>query len=182
MRSSFRQAGLALRRSVPLLLAALALGLLPTPAGAAGLVPGQPAPPLTLHTIDGQQIATGDLTGSVVIVTFWATWCGPCHEELPVLSDYVTDHAQQGLKVLAFSLDSPDAIEQVRAMTAKFSFPVGLLGSAWAGEYGRIWRVPVSFVIGRDGRLVNNGWDDPEPAWTRQRLERIVTPLLSVRN
>ncbi|WP_229219665.1 peroxiredoxin family protein [Rugamonas fusca] len=164
------------------LLAALYAGLLPVSAGAANLTVGQPAPPLLLHTLDGQQIATNDLVGNVVIVTFWATWCGPCHEELPLLSDYAAAHAQRGLKVLAFSLDGPDALAEVRAMAGKLSFPVGLLGSAWAGGYGRIWRVPVSFVIGRDGRLVDNGWDDHEPSWTVRRLEQIVTPLLPVKD
>lgn len=179
MPSSAMRTMMALRRHALSLLTALTLSVSPAPVDAASLTLGQTAPPLTLHTLDGKQIATGDLMGSVVIVTFWATWCGPCHEELPLLSDYAATHAQQGLKVLAFSLDSPDALDAVRAMSARLSFPVGLLGSAWAGDYGRIWRVPVSFVIGRDGRLVDNGWDDPEPTWTRQRLERTVTPLLS---
>ncbi|MBA5687594.1 TlpA disulfide reductase family protein [Rugamonas apoptosis] len=181
MPSSHRAPKTARRRAILLLLAALAAAHLPAPASAANLALGKPAPPITLHTLDGGQIATGELAGSVVIVTFWATWCGPCHDELPLLSEYAAAHARQGLKVLAFSLDGPDALAEVRAMAAKLSFPVGLLGSAWAGDYGRIWRVPVSFVIGRDGRLADNGWQDSAPAWTRQRLEQIVTPLLSIK-
>jgi len=160
--------------------AALLAATLAAPCDAAGgLALGQPAPPLTLQTLDGRQIATTDLAGSVVIVTFWATWCGPCHAELAILSNFAAAHAQEGLKVLAFSLDSPDAVADVRTMASQLSFPVGLLGSAWAGEYGRIWRVPVSFVIGKDGRLADNGWEDASPAWTTERLERVIMPLLA---
>lgn len=148
------------------------------PAQAAKLEVGQPAPPLVLTTLDGHRVATRDLSGDVVIVTFWATWCGPCRKELPLLSDYAERHAQQGLRILAFSIDGPDALAEVRAVAAKLSYPTGLLGSAWAGDYGRIWRIPVSFVIGRDGRLVDNGWNDHDPAWTAERLRRIVDPLL----
>jgi cytochrome c biogenesis protein CcmG/thiol:disulfide interchange protein DsbE len=159
-------------------LAGLACAAVPQLALAGALQLGQPAPPLTLHTIDGAHIATQDLRGKVVIVTFWATWCEPCHEELPLLSDYAARHAAQGLQVLAFSLDGPDALPAVRAAAARFSFPVGLLGSAWAGDYGRMWRIPVSFVIDRDGKLVDNGWTATDPVWTAQRLQRIVDPLL----
>lgn len=159
------------------LLAAAALA--PLGAHAAKLEVGQPAPPLVLTTLDGHRVATRDLIGNVVIVTFWATWCGPCHKELPLLSDYAAGHADQGLRVLAFSLDSADALPEVRDFATKLSFPTGLLGSAWAGDYGRIWRIPVSFVIGRDGRLVDNGWNDREPTWTAERLQRIVDPLLA---
>lgn len=148
------------------------------PVQAAKLEVGQPAPPLVLTTLDGHKIATRDLLGKVVIVTFWATWCGPCHKELPVLSAYAQRHAQQGLRVLAFSLDSPDALPEVRSFASTLSFPTGLLGSAWAGDYGRIWRIPVSFVIDRDGRLMVNGWNDHEPALTAEKLRRIVDPLL----
>jgi len=174
MRSKPSRPGRALAR-----LAAVVGALMPQLALAGALQLGQPAPPLTLHTIDGAQIATGDLRGKVVIVTFWATWCEPCRKELPLLSDYAARHAAQGLQVLAFSLDGPDALPAVRAAAAGFSFPVGLLGSAWAGDYGRMWRIPVSFVIGRDGKLLDNGWTDANPVWTAQRLQRIVDPLLA---
>ncbi|CAJ0896012.1 TlpA disulfide reductase family protein [Ralstonia flatus] len=154
------------------------LGGTHTVAQAASLEVGRPAPPLVLHTVDGQSISTDDLRGHVVMLTFWATWCGPCHQELPILSEYAAKHARQGLRVLGFSLDEPASLPEVRQMAAGWSFPVGLLGSAYAGGYGRVWRIPVNFTIDRNGLLADNGWDSREPAWTAERLERIVTPLL----
>jgi cytochrome c biogenesis protein CcmG, thiol:disulfide interchange protein DsbE len=139
---------------------------------------GKAAPPLVLRTLDGHSIATRDLLGQVVIATFWATWCEPCREELPMLSTYASSHAQQGLRVLGFSLDGPEALPKVRVVAASLSFPVGLLGNPYVGGYGRIWRIPVSFVIDRAGRLAHNGWDDDEQPLTRQQLQRVVDPLL----
>jgi peroxiredoxin len=138
---------------------------------------GQPAPPLVLQTLDGRRIATSELHGQVVIVTFWATWCEPCREELPMFSEYAKEHAAQGLQVLGFSLDGSDDLPKVRSVAATLHFPVGLLGSAYAGGYGRMWHLPVSFVIDRDGRLAYNGWDDDDPVMTKARLRELVEPL-----
>jgi cytochrome c biogenesis protein CcmG/thiol:disulfide interchange protein DsbE len=154
-------------------------GALSSRAHAADLKVGQLAPPLVLHTLDGRELATRELMGKVVIATFWATWCAPCVEELPLLSAYAAQHAAQGLQVLGFSLDDAQNLPKVRAVAASLSFPVGLLGSPWVPVYGRIWRLPVSFVIDRAGRLVDNGWNDDPPEWTAQRLKRVVDPLLA---
>jgi cytochrome c biogenesis protein CcmG, thiol:disulfide interchange protein DsbE len=139
---------------------------------------GKAAPPLVLQTVDGHSIATRDLLGQVVIATFWATWCEPCREELPMLSTYASSHAPQGLRVLGFSLDGPEALPKVRTVAARLSFPVGLLGNPYVAGYGRIWRIPVSFVIDRAGRLAHNGWDDDEQPLTKEQLQRVVDPLL----
>jgi len=160
-------------------LLALMNGIPAEVARANALIVGQTAPPATLVTLDGERIATPDLLGQVVILTFWATWCVPCRDELPLLSSYATQHASQGLRVLGFSLDTPDQLQQVRAVARSLSFPVGLMDAQSAPGYGRIWRIPVNFTIGRDGRLIDNGWKDKKPVWTQERLESIVTPQLS---
>jgi cytochrome c biogenesis protein CcmG, thiol:disulfide interchange protein DsbE len=162
--------------------AALMLLAAALPLHANDLVIGKPAPAVTLNTLDGKHIALGDLRGKVVILTFWATWCGPCQQELPLLSQYAHEHAKDGLVVLGFSLDSPDDMKQVRAIANNLSFPVGLLGDPHVPGYGRIWHLPVSFTVDRNGLLVDNGWDDKEPAWTQKRLDSVVTPLLSSRH
>ena len=165
----------SLRRALAWLLLGAAA---PAARAEQGLRVGSAAPPLVLHTLDGRSIATRELLGKVVIATFWATWCGPCREELPLLSDFHEHHRRQGLEVLGFSLDTPDALPVVREVAAGLGFPVGLLGSAYAGAYGRIWRLPVSFTIDRRGLLADDGWNDAQPSWTTERLRRIVLPLL----
>jgi thiol-disulfide isomerase/thioredoxin len=161
-----------------------ALGVLGSPVPRAalartkGLRVGAPAPPARLVTLDGRNIATSDLAGQVVILTFWATWCVPCRSELPLLSDYYTQHSAQGLAVLAFSLDLPEELQRVARAAQGLRFPVGLLGNSSAPGYGRIWRLPVNFTIDRAGLLADDGWQDPQPVWTPERLARIVSPLL----
>jgi cytochrome c biogenesis protein CcmG, thiol:disulfide interchange protein DsbE len=139
---------------------------------------GQPAPPATLVTLDGRRISTADLMGRVVLLTFWATWCGPCRQELPLLSAYAKEHSAQGLTILGFSLDGPEDLGKVKAVQDSLSFPVGLLANSRLPGYGRIWRIPVNFAIDRQGRLIDDGWKDKEATWTSERLDAIVTPLL----
>jgi cytochrome c biogenesis protein CcmG/thiol:disulfide interchange protein DsbE len=157
-------------------------GSLPVPAFASTLQLGAPAPPAALITLEGKRISTTDLLGQVVVLTFWATWCVPCREELPLLSAYAQQHAAQGLAVLAFSLDAAEDMRRVREVAQTFSFPSGLLANSSAPEYGRMWRIPVNFTIDRKGLLVDNGWLEKKPTWTAERLDRIVTPLLVATN
>lgn len=152
------------------------------PAQAKGLEVGKPAPPLVLHTLDGRTIGTRELLGEVVILAFWASWCEPCCRELPLLSDYARQHSGEGLQVLGFSLDDAEDLPAVHRLADPLSFPVGLLGSSYAADYGRIWTLPVSFVIDRAGRLAYDGWRDTKAtAWTRERLQAVVDPLLAAR-
>ena len=153
--------------------------LQPTAALAGGLRVGERAPQATLVTLEGQRLSTADLLGEVVILTFWATWCAPCREELPLLSDYFAQHADVGLRVLGFCLDTPEKLAEVRAVAHSLRFPVGFLTENSAPGYGRIWRLPVNFTIDRKGILVENGWKEKSPSWTRQRLDEIVSPLLA---
>jgi cytochrome c biogenesis protein CcmG, thiol:disulfide interchange protein DsbE len=89
-----------------------------------------------------------------------------------LLSAYAEWHADAGLRVLGFSLDTPDDLAQVRRVAKALSFPVGFLAHSSAPGYGRIWRLPVNFTI-------DDGWKDKTPSWTRERLEQVVTPHLS---
>jgi cytochrome c biogenesis protein CcmG, thiol:disulfide interchange protein DsbE len=161
-------------------LAAVGMHTLGSPrASANALRVGAPAPPATLVTLDGQHIATSDLVGRVVILTFWATWCGPCRQELPLLSQYASEHSKDGLSILGFSLDGPEDLHKVQAVAQSLHFPVGLVANSSLPGYGRIWHIPVNFTIDRQGRLVDDGWKDKEATWTAERLQSIVTPLLA---
>jgi peroxiredoxin len=155
------------------------LGLRGLTAQANDLHVGAKAPTASLVTLSGDKISTTDLIGHVVILTFWATYCEPCREELPLLSRYFEEYESKGLRVIGITLDPPEDLAAVQKVSQTLRFPSGLVANASCPGYGRIWRLPVSFVIDRDGRLVLDGWKEKTPALTAERLAQIVTPLLT---
>jgi cytochrome c biogenesis protein CcmG, thiol:disulfide interchange protein DsbE len=167
----------ALLRSSAALVALSAVGPLARRADARALTLGAQAPPATLITLDGQHVSTATLVGRVVILTFWATYCVPCRDELPLLSRFAIENSA-GLSVLGFCLDEPQKIDEVRRIANSLSFPVGFLREDSAPGYGRIWRLPANFTIGRDGRLRDDRWRDKNPAWTAETLQQVIVPLL----
>jgi cytochrome c biogenesis protein CcmG/thiol:disulfide interchange protein DsbE len=127
--------------------------------------------------LDGTAFNLADDIGKVVIVNMWATWCGPCREEMPALDAYYRQHRDQGLVVVALSMDDPKDEAKVREVTRPYSFPVGLEHDTYLQGYGRIWRLPLTFVVDRKGILRKDQWYG-DPGLDAQLLEQTVTPLL----
>lgn len=169
-----RYAGLALA-----LYAALSL-LFPVVALAKGPEVGKPAPAFDARLLDGSQVGNADLRGQVVIVNFWATWCTPCRAEMPALDAYYRKHRDEGLKMLAISMNDPADAGKVREVMSTFSFPAALARDVNFRGYGRIWRIPLTFVIDRDGILRKDAWYG-DAGIDLASLEKIVTPLLAPR-
>ena len=80
---------------------------LPEMVQPAAPIQGAPAPDFTLSTLEGDLITLSDLRGQVVLVNFWATWCGPCKLEFPALDDRYTHYRDQGFEILAINLNEP---------------------------------------------------------------------------
>ena len=68
---------------------------------------GQPAPDFTVTTFGGHTVKLADLKGDVIILNFWATWCGPCRAELPLLEAYFKAYSKNGFQVLAWRPRTP---------------------------------------------------------------------------
>ena len=138
---------------------------------------GAPAPAFEATLLNGQPFSTEAARGQVVIINFWATWCPPCRQEMPAFEHYFQKHRDQGLRLIAVSLDEPEDEAKVREVMKAYSFDAALANSARYKGYGRIWRLPLTFVIDRKGVLRKDGWygtagiDQP-------LLEKMVTPLL----
>jgi thiol-disulfide isomerase/thioredoxin len=149
--------------------------------GGCGLVfaasEGKPAPALQAKLLDGTAFNLADDAGKVVVVHMWATWCVPCREEMPALDAYYRLHRDQGFVLIALSMDDPKDDAKVREMMKSYSFPVGLAYDAEMNGYGRIWRLPLTFVVDRKGILRKDQWHG-DPALDAQLLEQTVTPLL----
>jgi len=151
------------------------------PAYSADLVVGQPAPEVQVKLLDSSktvQLSTN--RGKVTIINFWATWCGPCKAEMPAIQAYYDKHKNEGLEILAISMDETRDLPEVRRMAQKFTFPIALKSESNFKGLGRIWRMPSTFVIDKDGILKKNGHVG-EPEVTFAELESLVTPLLSAK-
>jgi cytochrome c biogenesis protein CcmG/thiol:disulfide interchange protein DsbE len=134
-----------------LILAAWALLLVGRGAPGAGAQIGQVAPDFALSDLDGNPIRLADLRGRPVIVNFWASWCGPCVEEFPLLQAAHADHASEGLAVvgIVFRDNSEAARDFMRRMGA--GWPAAMdPGEQIARSFG-IHGPPETFFIDRAG-------------------------------
>jgi cytochrome c biogenesis protein CcmG/thiol:disulfide interchange protein DsbE len=139
---------------------------------------GKAAPALQARLLDGSQFSLADQTGKVVIVNFWATWCAPCRAEMPALDTYYQRHKAEGLELVAISMDEPKDEAKVREVMRAFAFPAALTRDAQFKGYGRVWRLPLTFVIDRHGVLRKESWYG-DPGIDGPLLEKTITPLLN---
>lgn len=112
-----------------------------------------PAPALTATRLDGQPFDHASLKGRVVLVTFWATWCGYCKRELPDLEVLQQKYGDKGLTVLALSVD--DSADKVkRFWTDKpYSFPVAMASEDVQRGFGGVEVLPTLFLVDREGMV-----------------------------
>jgi len=143
----------------------------------AQLQEGMPAPDLRAELLDATTFDLVKQRGKVIVLNFWATWCGPCREEMPALDAYYRAHRAEGLELIAISIEGPDDLLKVKRVMKAFSFPAALTSGAQIDGYGRLWRIPVTFVIDRHGVLRFDGFKIAKTL-DLPALERIVTPLL----
>ena len=123
-------------------------------AGARALDAGDMAPEIALTDLGGQPLRLADYRGKVVLLNFWASWCGPCLEEMPRLSGWQRGYGAAGLQVIGISMD--DGVEPVRRLLAQrpLQYPVGLGDAALGARYGGILGLPQSFLIDRKGVVI----------------------------
>jgi len=140
-----------MRRGFAIIAASLALGL-----AAQALADDRPkAPDFALRTLSGERVKLSDYKGKVVLLSFWATWCGPCKQELPVLQALMDKHGKDGLQVLAVNIDDPKTVAEVRRFVAdrKITIPVPLdSDSKVLGTYNPRIALPFLQVIDSEGR------------------------------
>ncbi len=137
----------------------------------------EPAPlDFTLRDVDGDEVRLAELKGNVILLNFWATWCGPCKIEIPWFVEFQRRYRDDGLVVLGLSVD--DTPEQIRPFAAQLqvNYPmlVGLGRDDFLEAYGPVWGLPVTFFIDRDGTLCRTHMGIA----TREAFERDIERLL----
>jgi peroxiredoxin len=161
-----------------LILATLLWGALSFPTLAASPKDGQPAPQFDVKTLDGRTISSTALRGQVTLVHFWATWCPPCVEEMPALDKFYREHQQDGFEVVAISMDDAADESKVREFAKRFAFPVAMKAASNVDGFGRLWALPLSFLIDRKQVIRKTDWTGPENI-DATSLDKFVRPALA---
>jgi cytochrome c biogenesis protein CcmG, thiol:disulfide interchange protein DsbE len=162
----------------PLVFAA-ALLVLPATApdrAATRLAPGDAVPSVEWSSQDGTRLSLSSLKGNVVLVDFWASWCGPCAASFPALEELFQAYRGRGFEVLAVNLDEKRAeatrflSDKPHAMTVVFDAK-GTSAKAFGVE-----AMPTSYLVGRDGRVrfVHTGFTPATAASYRREIEQLL--------
>jgi thiol-disulfide isomerase/thioredoxin len=138
-----------LRAGVVLLLAGLA-----SPAWA-GSTPaeGMSAPTLTGRSFSGEAFDLGDWRGKVVVLNFWASWCGPCRSEMPLLDALQRDYRERGVVVLGLSADDRHDRKDALAASQGVAYITGMLTDCSNNGFGAPQVLPLTYIIDRKGTV-----------------------------
>jgi thiol-disulfide isomerase/thioredoxin len=109
----------------------------------------------TMKDIDGKDVSLSSFKGKVILLNFWATWCGPCKAEIPMLVELMNQYSKDGLVVVGYSVDDEAPKAREFAQQYKINYPIllGLGREDVQDAYGPLWGIPASFIISRDGRV-----------------------------
>ena len=129
----------------------------PKPVKAASLKPDKErhtAPDFSLKDADGKTVRLSDYKGKVVLLDFWATWCGPCKIEIPWFMDFERKHKDQGFSVLGVSMDD-DGWNAVKPFVNELgiNYRIVIGNDSTAESYGGIDALPTTFLIDREGKI-----------------------------
>jgi thiol-disulfide isomerase/thioredoxin len=125
----------------------------------------QPAPAWSLKDLDGHDVGSAQFKGKVLVVDFWATWCGPCVSEIPGYIELQKKYGKDGLVIVGVSLDrkSPQYVQKF-AQDHGMNYTVVMGDEAVVDAFGGFDAIPTTFLINRDGRIVHKKTGAMPPA------------------
>lgn len=120
-----------------------------------------PAPDFALPARGGEQLSLGQFKGQVVMINFWATWCGPCRQEMPLLEGIYRKYKPMGFTMIGVNVEpDPKAAEEWLAKQSPVSFPVAFDTDSKVSKLYKVNGMPNSVIIDRKGnvRLLHRGY------------------------
>ena len=138
-----------------LLVVLLAVFILGCSKGDSGQGLSGGAPDFTLPAVDGSMVSMSDYSGKVILVDFWATWCPPCQEMIPILSKLHKKYSEKGLVILGVSLDK-DGLGVLGTFVHENMIPYKVVmgDNRISNAFGGVSSIPTLYMVDREGRLV----------------------------
>ena len=134
------------------------------------------APTFSLQDLAGKPLNLADYKGKVVLLNFWASWCGPCRSETPKLVELERTYGRQGFQVIGLAVD--DSARSVKKFYEDYmmNYPVAMCDSRVRSLYGGLRGIPTTLLIGRDGRIHSRIGGAPSNFnWFDQSVERLLS-------
>ena len=172
---------------------AVAEAVVPAPVNAASKsapavdlsIPTEPkvgfrAPDFTLQTLSGETVRLSDLIGRPVVISYWATWCIPCQQEIPILQNIAQEYQSQGLTVLTVNAIDQDSVRDVQAMVGEKGMTIPVLldqGNQFASTYGALF-FPTTIFVDASGVIRHIRLGDSSEADLRTKVENLLAGTL----
>lgn len=138
--------------------------------------PTQEAPPWTLKDLEGHDVSSGQFKGKVVVVDFWATWCGPCVMEIPGYIEMQKKYGPGGLVIVGVSLDQKGPAHVKKFAVAKgMNYTIVMGDDVVVEAFGGVEAIPTTFLINREGKIVHR----KTGAMAHDEYEKLVKQALN---
>ena len=166
---------MTLTARIAALLAVVMLGLSPLAQAANETLQGV-APNFVLPTFGKKQVQLADFKGEVVMVNFWASWCGPCREEMPLIEGLYKKYSKLGFTVLAVNVDAnpKDAAKMLKEIPV--SFPIGFDTKNKVSELYKVDSMPSTVMVDRKGnmRFLHRGYKPGYEADYEKQIRELI--------
>lgn len=137
---------------------------------------GKQAPDFALKSATGENLRLSEYRGDVVMINFWATWCGPCRQEMPLLDELYTRYQRVGFNLLGVNIDDDSSRAMKMATELGISFPVLFDARKEVSKLYEVNAMPVTVLVDREGnvRHVHHGY---KPGYEEKYLDEIRSLL-----
>ena len=161
---------------VKISLIGLVFGMLAATSLASSGMEGQTAPDFALKSSTGENLRLSEYRGDVVMINFWATWCGPCRQEMPLLDELYSRYQRVGFNLLGVNIDDDSSRAMKMVSELGVNFPVLFDARKEVSKLYEVEAMPVTVLVDREGtvRHVHHGY---KPGYEEKYLDQIRSLL-----